>query len=657
MSNLAHNETITLKEKRKNYGTMNIRSYMERLGFTGIDTEELTYENDIKVRYYIGYKSIDYYSKKRGVIGIFLSTNESVETYRKLAVDLDYLRDNNLYDQIARDIYSKISTDKIHALETEYGLDYCYWVSGKGIAGGIASEVATIIRKEDNDFKRSNNWYTIKDIYCYTFGAPKTHTGANYTDSFIKNIINEDDYLTKVIPDDKGYRNGFTYNASVYSDFIYNYKNLTRNNPKYTGNYMNMNTLNNYVWTLYSQIPPIAEGLKEDIAKLLSKHISNTNNEEDFNNTLNYNGSYLVGVQMKKQMSNKEIETASSTKAYWTLTKVLEGLDEKTINQRKYTKTRQEADSEKWEILSDDKRIIKAITDLGVWYVNHVATYQNNGVNTNATDPARDYYSHRDDYPMDGYGQRLTIADSEKIMINLGGKKGFFYEPFKDMESTYQYNITTGRNYYKRYLGNDCTGLSQGVIYTLSDGDRGQTGDVNTASDGLFNHNASADKLVQGYDHTDEAMLKLGWEKYYLDGSVWKQKRLYNGEVQIRTLQDAFGYEMSSKGINFLEPGDLLCTSGHVEFYVGYNYEVDYFDKYNEAGEIIEQTDDEKKKNGIESIEIDSKSAQGYSTFGWGGVHGEYPIETNYFTYTNSGFRRHSEIADNRNYTAIWRKN
>ena len=224
MSNLAHNETITLKEKRKNYGTMNIRSYMERLGFTGIDTEELTYETDIKVRYYIGYKSIDYYSKKRGVIGIFLSTNESVEVYKKLVVDLDYLRDNNLYDQIARDIYSKISTDKIDALETEYGLDYCYWISGKGIAGGIASEVAIVIRKEDSEFKKLNNWYTIKDIYCYTFGAPKTHIGANYTNNFIKNIINEDDYLTKVIPDDKGYRNGFTYNASVYSELIFNKK-------------------------------------------------------------------------------------------------------------------------------------------------------------------------------------------------------------------------------------------------------------------------------------------------------------------------------------------------------------------------------------------------------------------------------------------------
>ena len=280
MSNLAANESITLEEKRKNYGVMNIRTYMERLGFIDIDTDELSYETDIKVRYYIGYKSIDYYSN--------LSTNESVEAYRKLAVDIDYLRNNNLYDQIARDIYSKISTDRIYALETEYGLDYCYWLSGKGIAGGIASEIATIVRKEDSEFKKLNNWYTIKDIYCYTFGSPKTHIGASYQHNFIKNIINEDDYLTKVIPDDKGYRNGFIYNASVYNDFIYNYKTFALNDPKYTGNYMQMNSIKNTLNELMKDHPSVMDNVNDDMSKLLSKHISNTSNEEDMNWTKNY---------------------------------------------------------------------------------------------------------------------------------------------------------------------------------------------------------------------------------------------------------------------------------------------------------------------------------------------------------------------------------
>ena len=54
------------------------------------------------------------------------------------------------------------------------------------------------------------------------------------------------------------------------------------------------------------------------------------------------------------------------------------------------------------------------------------------------------------------------------------------------------------------------------LIYTLSNGDRGQTGNINTASDGLFNHNVNGWKLLDGSDHTDEAMLKLGWEKFYL---------------------------------------------------------------------------------------------------------------------------------------------
>lgn len=352
MSNLAHNETITLKEKRKNYGTMNIRSYVERLGFTGIDTEELTYETDIKVRYYIGYKSIDYYSKKRGVTRIFLNTNESIETYKKLAVDIDYLKDNSLYDQIARDIYSKKRPDKIHALETEYGLDYCYWVTGKGLAGGIASEVATVIRKEDSEFKRLNNWYTIKDIYCYTFGAPKTHIGASYQHNFIKNIINEDDFLTKVIPDDKGYRNGFTYNASVYSELKYNYKNLTRNNPKYTGNYMQMNTVKNAYIKLRDEHPSVMDNVNIDMSKLLSKNISGTSNEEDMKWTKNYVNTSDLATEIINQVSNNELKSAASVKAYWTLAKCLEGLNEKTINQRNYNKTVETSNSEIWSYIA-----------------------------------------------------------------------------------------------------------------------------------------------------------------------------------------------------------------------------------------------------------------------------------------------------------------
>lgn len=651
MSNLAHNETITLKEKRKNYGTMNTRSYMERLGFTGIDTEELTYETDIKVRYYIGYKSIDYYSKKRGVIGIFLSTNESVEAYKKLAVDIDYLRDNNLYDQIARDIYSKISTDKIHALETEYGLDYCYWVSGKGIAGGIASEVATTIRKEDSDFKRNNNWYTIKDIYCYTFGAPKTHIGASYQHNFIKNIINEDDYLTKVIPDDKGYRNGFTYNASVYSDFIYNYKNLIRT-TKYTGSYMQMNSVKNALNTLRKDHPSVMDDVNDDMSKLLSKHISNTSNEEDMKWTKNYVNTSDLATEIINQVSNRELESASSVKAYWTLAKVLEGLDEKTKNQRSYNKTIEQASREVWSYGQEGHAVIlETIKNLGVWYVNHIPTYWNNVKRDIATEPAESYYDdYKDATMIEIDDESINIPDDKHATEEIGDKLTYYYPPFSEFETTY-----SGRNYYKRYVGDDCTGFSQGVTYTISNGDRGQAGDVNTATDGLHNHNISSSMLVND-NVVETAMLNLGWEKFYLSGSTWKRKRKINDIVQDKSLREIYG-DNFNMSINFLEPGDLLCTSGHVEFYYGY---------------IRVHKKGENKYIWIKTSDIDNSYAEyeeylddggndllhnaAYSTFGWGNVKSEFPSKQMKFKYNiDSAFRWSGDTL--KLYKTIWRKN
>lgn len=218
MANLAQGETITLRQRDKNYGTMGIEEYISKMGFESVSNELVYNEDNVIVNCYIGYKSLDYYKNRRGIVGVFINTNESVEAYRKLAVDSDVIS-GNIYDTIAKKVYEKIDITRLMSLEPEYNLDYCYWITGKGLAGGVATEVAYIIRHEKD---------TSKDIYCYTFGAPKTHTGVNYTDNFIKNIINEDDFLTKVIQDDKGYRNGYTYNASVYSELIYNYKKLTR---------------------------------------------------------------------------------------------------------------------------------------------------------------------------------------------------------------------------------------------------------------------------------------------------------------------------------------------------------------------------------------------------------------------------------------------
>ena len=204
------------------------------------------------------------------------------------------------------------------------------------------------------------------------------------------------------------------------------------------------------------------------------------------------------------------------------------------------------------------------------------------------------------------------------------------------------------------------------MIYTLSNGDRGQTGNINTASDGLFNHNVNGWKLLDGSDHTDEAMLKLGWEKYYLHtDNKWYRKRKYGGQTEIKKLVDITGYEMSEMGVEFLRPGDLLCYGKHAEFYIGYNYNVTY-------NNMISSDINVRNRSGISSIKIGDKAQQGHVTFGWGGVQSRFPKENNYFKFNNNCFNwyrsstpdgegtvsRHND--DNGNvieYKAIWRKN
>ena len=198
-------------------------------------------------------------------------------------------------------------------------------------------------------------------------------------------------------------------------------------------------------------------------------------------------------------------------------------------------------------------------------------------------------------------------------------------------------------------VGGDCSGFTQGVVYTLSKGERGQEGeDPNILSDttGLWNHNVSSGKLVYGSYDTDESMLRLGWDKYYLDGKVWKIKSMIDDEIRINTLKETIGYEMSELGVDFLEPGDLLCSTGHAEFYIGYEYSVDY---------NIEKD----KSSGIKSITRKGKAKQGYSTFGWGNVQNEFPKQQYNFIYDSNGsfrLKQVSSVTENK-YNVIWRKN
>ena len=100
----------------------------------------------------------------------------------------------------------------------------------------------------------------------------------------------------------------------------------------------------------------------------------------------------------------------------------------------------------------------------------------------------------------------------------------------------------------------------------------------------------------------ERAMNRLGWEKIYVTENM--------------TIKD-------------LKVGDLLVSKKHVEFYTGTGYRAEYFDTLS--------SDDREdwKDSGIKSLHqiygavkklVEGGKATG--TFGWGGVHNEFPIES-----------------------------
>ena len=442
MANLARGETIDLTQKNINYGTMNIEQYMTKLGFKEIDQDTVLHEMGgmsgiAGYKYYIGYKSVDYYRKNRGVIGIFISELQNNAIYEKMVIDDTSIRNYNYYKEIAESLYNKIDISKLDSLVDKYDLKYCYWISGKGIAGGIAAELSHLIRNEKGDKN---------DIYCYTFGSPKTRIEAkNSYDNFIKNIINEDDYLTKTLVDQNAHRLGDEYNASINTDFKYNYKNLTRNNPKYTGDYMKLNSLNNRI-IKYKTNRTLPQYFIKDLSKYLNKKVGRgTIVGDDFANSRQDTEIKEIITAYDNWTKNRELETASSVKAYWTLAKVLEGIDNKMTNDRKYENAYEAASSEVWDY--DNKSWLSIIKQMGEWYVDNVYTYSggNYGVHryrySNST--AEDWYK-----VFEEWGQPLYDAGSSPIY--LAGNNGRIGKAQTKSGAYVNVNIDEDEEFYQR---------------------------------------------------------------------------------------------------------------------------------------------------------------------------------------------------------------
>ncbi len=331
MSNLAEGtKDITLKQGVHTYDTYRIAGtstgYMNTLGFRDIKnlsnkTFTLQSGSTVKGNIYIGYKTIDYYRQKRGIIGIFIGGFNDDNANREFLLTPANLEvGNNIYEEIAKQIVDEIDSSK-RDLFSAYDLKYCYWLSGKGIAGGIANEVSRQLAEG-------------VDKYCYTFATPYTHKGygRSYSPN-IKNIINEDDFLIKpMIEDSSYYRNGEVYNKSIKQDLLKKYAaHIGVSSSSYKGDVTKANTV-------AKQLKRLANGL-ESVRDTLLKSLTNNTGNGNSQVVTQPSTAYTNEATIKLTENNYAFKVANSTKAYYVLSKELDGYDKEGVRNTKYNET------------------------------------------------------------------------------------------------------------------------------------------------------------------------------------------------------------------------------------------------------------------------------------------------------------------------------
>ena len=341
-----------------------------------------------------------------------------------------------------------------------------------------------------------------------------------------------------------------------------------------------------------------------------------------------------------------------------------------------------------------DRDLIKTIVSAAKFYINHIPTYQgklkarvdggaiinyendlaynhladnlseySNPTNTDTVEYSADHKIKTTKTVENG----KTKATREFNTINKeAGKPMYFsssmgYYKWKDIiNDENSYNVNTDFTGWD-YTYDDCSGSIEFIINIRGSDENAILLDKVTTAD--FTSRAKT-------NNTAKILYNNGYICYYQKDGIWYESTgLNDSDSKPNT-------EIATKGINFLQPGDVLFyagSPGHGEYYVGDGYTVDYVNP-------LAPTNDEKKKSGISKITTPPsfsapKGLKAEGTFAWGNVIDEFPTETKdgnrHYFYYDSGANcfRHCECGqdpvtgahdncdfNNREYTVIWRK-
>ncbi|MBR4314187.1 MAG: hypothetical protein IKP66_04680, partial [Lachnospiraceae bacterium] len=443
------------------------------------------------------------------------------------------------------------------------------------------------------------------EVYCYTFGAPKNHKGNKNTyQNNIKNIINEDDFFIKPLIEEKEYyRKGVEYNKSIKYDLLNEYRKLVGvPSSSYKGDVTKANTV-------AKQIRREKDGL-ESVRDILIKSLTENTGVGQSRINISPTTTKINETTVKINENNYAFKDANSVKAYYTLSKCLDGYDIKRKEEEKYNKVEEKVSSERNRVDTKtgyyyNKVVENALQNIGRWYVENVYTYQaGNGKSGEAW--KTEFYSNIETKKKRGGTTALQrrIENRDRYNATVTEIENYFLDDNETIQMRSNYNDYYVKNNAEVYKWIE--GYSRHGRYTTDELNKSIGSEFNEFGDDCSSFTmAVLDYVTKGalYDKVKAdkkiSMYNAG------SGNIIDDNKNYKSII--RDLHFEYIPVTTEMTMDDLENGDLLIANGdHYEFII--------------VGQDKSGTIGDRQRT--------------FKQFGWGNVKGVYP--DNNFNITKS---------------------
>ena len=625
MSNLADGRDITTDQL-----SGDIDDFLMRFGFANRVNKnkfKISETKNINGRLYMGKKTIQTGAGSRedrrykDVYGIFLGKFDTIDNYKYLLTNFNEEEIKEYYRNIIEDAVQYIRTNRVATTN-----DYCYWVCGYGLSGTIAAEVANELIKDG-------------EVYCYTFGAT-SGSDSSGVNREIKNVINEDDLIPKLYNHNDGFsRSGIVVNDSIYDNYIVEYKKLL-NRDNYEAKHKRANSLKQMIINAKdNDDEDYRNTIVDSLAKVLCNYSITLN---PFTIWHNPNLFFTLNDNIKKIRQGHEMKT------YYVLAKSLDGYAENNSNST-------------WGYIDIDFDAYEEmyIEMVGNWYIQNVPTYETEEKANRTTQTQRDNANRLRNDEWGGIYIYKNNDLGEQTINYVDRKVEELRDEFRARYPTDNLPDDNLTDYLKYGAGDDCVRFGMAVYNHITEGK-------------LFDlHN----EILDGQNNANWKTNILNYGQTIL---LRNANRFVDNTYELDDWFDSIGYYRIDVDEDFdikdLKPGDFLCASGggqsgHVEFYLGYNYVLEEDEDTHEM--IYKRKSPIAKMNNIPGF---GGKAEG--TYGWGTVSRRMPSyelhnggEYNWYFYKSRDDRHiyrcrgyhdytnhNDRCCDQRAYDVIYRK-